>query len=194
MEEVWRQVQGYEGIYEVSNYGRVKSLSRDVKSCYGCIGHRKERLKMTQKDNSGYLVVQLYKNSRLKTKKIHRLVATAFIPNPNNYPCINHKDENKANNFVFIKPDGTVDLEKSNLEWCTYKYNSNYGTAISRYSQKNRKKVAKYDINGNLLEIYNSIREAAKENGVCESGISSCCLGRKHYDVVGGYIWKRVFE
>lgn len=190
MEEVWKPIEGYEGIYEISNLGRIKSLSRDVKSCYGHIAHRVERIKVPKKEHDGYMVVSLYKNSAMKTMNVHRLVAMAFVPNPHNYPCINHKDENKTNNFVFVNHDGTVDYEKSNLEWCTYKYNSNYGTAISRTASKRRKKVVQYDISGNQIAIYNSIREAARLNGICESGISSCCSGRKNYGIVGGFVWK----
>ena len=194
MEEYWKSIKGYEGIYEVSNLGNVKALSRDIKSCYGCTAHRKEKIMSVQKDKYGYLVVPLTRNGRQKTRKVHRLVASSFIQNPKNLPCINHKDENKANNFVAVESDGTVDFEKSNLEWCTYKYNSNYGTAKYRWSDKNKKKVSKYDICGNLLATYNSIREAAEANNARISGISMCCSGSKKYSVSAGYVWRFITD
>ena len=106
--EIWRDVVGFEGLYKVSNLGNVKSLN------YNRTG--KEKLMKPQTDGHGYLQVMLYKDGKYKIKKIHRLVAEAFIPNPDNLPCVNHKDENKTNNKEF------------NLEFCTYEYNNNYGT------------------------------------------------------------------
>lgn len=115
--EEWRDIKGYEGIYQVSNLGRVKSLGNGKK--------RKEKILKQQKTGrwKNYYKVILFKNGIPKTKKIHRLVAEAFIPNPNNYPCVNHKDENPSNNFV------------ENLEWCSYEYNNNYGTKNKRVSE-----------------------------------------------------------
>ena len=107
--EYWKPVVGYEGLYEVSNLGRVKSLK------FG-----KERILKPQKDTSGYLCVTLCKNNNQCQFKVHRLVAEAFIPNPNNLPQTNHKDECKTNNIA------------SNLEWCDRKYNVNYGTRTKR--------------------------------------------------------------
>lgn len=113
--EEWRSIQGYEGLYEVSSYGRVKSLER-YKSNNGGIQLLKEKILRPHNTKKGYLTVQL----RNKRFTVHRLVAQAFIPNPDNLPQVNHKDEDKTNNNV------------TNLEWCTAKYNSNYGTAIER--------------------------------------------------------------
>ena len=116
--EVWRPVRGYEGLYEVSNYGRVKSLKRNT-------AH--ERIMKPIKDSYGYLIVCLNKNGKQTNKKIHRLVAEAFIPNPNNLPQVNHKNEIKTDNRV------------ENLEWCDNKYNTRYGTRGERIGLTRRK-------------------------------------------------------
>ena len=111
-EEIWCPIRGYEGIYEVSDQGRVKS-----------IGYGKERILRPVRNNNGYLLVGLRKNREQKWYLVHRLVAQAFIPNPDNLPQVNHKDENKTNNSV------------QNLEWCDRKYNCNYGTRNQRISK-----------------------------------------------------------
>ena len=115
IEEIWRPVVGYEGLYEVSNIGRVRSLDRFYYRLH------KGKVLSPTKDRYGYLTVTLNCNGKSKTIKIHRLVAQAFLPNPDNLPQVNHKDEDKTNNNV------------DNLEWCTAKYNVNFGTRQERY-------------------------------------------------------------
>lgn len=115
--EIWKDINGYIGIYQVSNMGNVRSLQREEYKCRQGYRVRKGRQLKPGRDKKGYLLVGLRKDGKCKTRRIHRLVAEAFIPNPNNLPQINHKDENKCNN--------TVD----NLEWCTPSYNINYGKA-----------------------------------------------------------------
>ena len=120
-EEIWRPVVGYEGLYEVSNTGRVRSLDRYVR----CKSYRLHKGKVLSpgKDKDGYLFVVLSCNGKHKTIAVHKLVAQAFIPNPDDLPIINHKDEDKTNNRV------------DNLEWCTAKYNMNYGTRNIRIKE-----------------------------------------------------------
>ena len=115
-EEIWRPIVGYEGLYEVSNTGRVRSLDRYVKCDYEKYRLHKGKVLSPGKDKDGYLSVVLSCNGKHKKIAVHRLVAQAFIPNPDDLPIINHKDEDKTNNRV------------DNLEWCTVKYNMNYGT------------------------------------------------------------------
>lgn len=170
LNEIWRPIKGYEGLYEVSNLGRVRSLDR------WCSHRRGKQLKKGKillggKDYDGYRLVLLYKEGKRKTFKVHRLVAEAFIPNPNNLPQVNHKDENKLNNSV------------DNLEWCDAKYNSNYGTHLEKIS----KKVLQYDLEGNFIKEWQSTRECER-NGFSHTGISSCCRGKLKY--YKGFIWR----
>ena len=129
MQEIWKDIEGYEGLYQVSNKGRVKSLSRLVVRVGKPNYITKEKiLKCSELKGTGYPVVSLGSNNNFKSMLVHRLVAQAFIPNPDNLPCVNHKDETRNNNDV------------RNLEWCTQKYNCNYGTARQRNSLHNKGK------------------------------------------------------
>ena len=136
--EEWRDVKGYEGLYQVSNEGRVKSLKRYRKNKAGCVAKIQEKLIKPHLNHRGYCQAPLCKDSVVRMFAVHRLVAKAFLPNPDNLPQVNHKDEDKENNFVFINEDGSVNLEKSNLEWCTNEYNSRYGTRGQRIGDKLR--------------------------------------------------------
>lgn len=133
--EIWASIKGFEGLYEISNYGNVRSLK------YGKIKYLKPA-----KNNKGYYQVQLWKNGILKNFKIHRLVANAFIENPNNYPQINHKDENKTNNKV------------ENLEWCDNRYNKRFSNAkqVMGISKDGRRTILLEAVNdGELLGFSN---------------------------------------
>ena len=171
MEEVYKDIEGYEGLYQVSNKGRVKSLKNNKT--------KKEKI-LKPFIVKGYLQVILCKNNTIKGLKIHRLVAKSFIENPNNYPCVNHKDECKTNNVV------------ENLEWCTQKYNINFGTRNKRTSEKliNRndksKQVYQYTKDGELIKVWESTRECGR-NGFDQRHISDCCLGKQKTHK--GYIW-----
>ena len=171
--EEWRQIRGFPS-YLISDYGRVKSLSRDYKYGY----HEDIILKPTER--KGYKAVTLFSNGKRYRKSIHRLVAEAFIPNPNNLPMVNHKDENEANNRV------------DNLEWCTRLYNSRYGSNRQKISEKVSKKVAQYTKDGVLIAVWDSMTIASKEIGVCISEISKCCKDNKYS--AGGYKWRKVYE
>lgn len=173
LEEIWKDIEEYEGLYQVSNLGNVKSLERTRISKCGSIANVKERI-LKPANNRGYLMVVLCKNGKLKTYSIHRLVAQAFLDNPNNYEQINHIDEDKTNNNV------------SNLEWCDAKYNINYGTRNERIS----KQVAQIDKStGEIIKIWLSIKECGR-NGFNQGNIASCCRGK--YKSACGYIWKYI--
>lgn len=188
MTEIWKDIQGYEGLYQVSNLGRVKSLARILND--GRIW--KEKIIKPAKSGSGYMQVTLYKNNIKKPFRIHRLVAEAFIPNPLNLPFVNHKDENKANNFVGTPENNYTD---GNLEWCTREYNINYGTAIERisktktgiYNTKKSKTVLQLEKDGSLVRIWPSVREVERQLGYKNSNIAACCRGRYHS--IYGFKW-----
>jgi len=193
--EVWKPVRGYVGLYEVSNFGRVRSLARTTIR-RGRVNVLKEKIMKLNQNSRGYYKVILSKDGKQKTLSVHRLVAIAFIPNPNNLPCVNHKDENPSNNFVWVNPDGTVDLEKSNLEWCTIKYNSTYGTVLERLSVKMTnhqalsKPVVQYSLKGYFINEYPSVMEAERQTGIHNTNIHLCCIGDKAHNRAGGFMWR----
>jgi hypothetical protein len=178
--EIWRDIAGYEGYYQVSNFGRVRSLDK-MQNYNGSARLHKGKILKPNNDGRGYLIVDLSKNNRSVTRTIHRLVAMAFLDNPNNLPHVNHKDEVKTNNFVFVNEDGTVDYDKSNLEWCTVSYNVNYGNAavergLKQRNDRNKSKLtAMYTLDGNLVDIYPSAREASRLTGIPKTLIYKCC-------------------
>ena len=188
MEEIWKDIEGYEGIYQVSNLGRVRSLDREVPNCNaaGYVGTKILRgkiLKPLKMANSGYMEVHLKSNGQVKHGRIHRLVAEAFIPNPDNLPEINHKDEDKTNNRA------------DNLEWCDRQYNSNYGTRLIRISDTkkgnyyNMRSVQQLSEDGKVIRTYPSVKEAAAQTGASESVIIRICKGQKG-QTAKGYRWR----
>lgn len=166
--EIWKDIPGYEGLYEISNFGNIKSFHN----------YRGRNNILKPKLKSGYYQIGLRKNNIRKWYTLHRLVAEAFIPNPNNLPQVNHKDENKLNNNV------------ENLEWCTVLYNNTYGTRIERVKSKTSKPVYQYDLKNNFIKKYSSITEASKKLNISAGNIVSCCKKYKNYSNAGGYIWK----
>ena len=167
--ETWKKIAGYEGMYEVSDLGRVKSLGNNKS--------RKEKILKPWKAGNGYLQVNLCKDGQKKTPLIHRLVAEAFVPNPNNLETVNHKDETKTNNTV------------GNLEWMSRADNNNYGTHNKRSAEKRSKQVQMLDKQtGELLATFPSLMEAVRVTGIYQSDISKCCNGK--YKSAGGYIWR----
>lgn len=191
--EVWKPIMGFEGLYEVSNYGRVKSLERIVKGYHGLYKLKERILKLFY---SRYVGVKLSKDGCNSFHSIHRMMAEAFLPNPHNYQCVNHKDEDRYNNFIWVNEDGSVDPDKSNLEWCTQKYNVNYGTGIERCSnaRKNNPKkstpILQFSLSGDLIKEYPSIAEAHRQTGINKGNIGECCRYNKKYTHAGGFIWR----
>lgn len=162
-DEIWKDVQGYEGLYQVSNQGRVKSLERVAPNKH-CV---EERILKFKKNRAGYFQVWLYKNNKAKVFLVHRLVAKTFIPNPVNLPQVNHIDENKINNCV------------SNLEWCTSKYNVNFGHRTSKMSKaktngKKSKPVFQFTLGGRLIKRWPSTHECGR-HGFNQSVVAACC-------------------
>ena len=184
--EQWRTAvykgEPYED-YKVSNLGKILSLNYN---------HTGKPDLMNPSDNCrGYLVVHLRKNGESKTCRVHRLVAEAFLENPENLPEVNHKDENKKNNFVFLNEDGTVNKKRSNLEWKNHRDNCNHGTRNERVAKANTngklsKKVLQLSLTGELICEYPSTRECER-NGFNHGAVAACCRGEKpHYK---GFIW-----
>lgn len=159
--ETWKDIDGYDGMYKISNLGNVYSLYTKKILSQG-----------TRKD--GYKYVILNKNGKKKYKTIHRLVAEAFICNPCNLPCVNHKDENPSNNNV------------DNLEWCTWKYNATYNDVHLKRNEHMKKTVYAYDKNACLIGIYTSTRDAANKLNSQSGNISDAC--NKNYRTCNGYL------
>ena len=161
--ETFVKIVGFEN-YEVSNLGRVRNIESG----------RVLKPKLTE---YGYLRHGLYKNNKQKYLFLHRIIATTFIDNPEGKPCVNHIDENKLNNDL------------SNLEWCTVKENNIHGTRTKRVAEKLSQKVIQLDLNDNVLNEFESMKQAERETGIPNGSISSCCNGK--LKSAGGYKWRR---
>lgn len=184
--EMWKDIVGYEGLYQVSNTGKVKSLKRKVYAGSGRMRWQYEKIMSGNKTNgNGYKIVTLNKEGKGKNKYIHRLVAETFLDNPYNYKYINHKDENKSNNCV------------DNLEFCTAQYNSTYNNLHIRNGLKNRnnkysKKILQLNDNDEIINIFPSISEASRQLNVSCQAISDCLRGIQLHSA--GYKWKYANE
>ena len=185
--EVWKPVRGFVGLYEVSNFGRVRSVDRCVIFNDGRKRIFKGRI-IKPAIRQGYFFLHLSKGCKATNFQVHRLVMEAFVPNPHNYPCINHKDENKLNNYIHVNDDGTIDPDKSNLEWCTVKYNTNYGTGKERRAMSQSKPVLQHTLNWAFIKRWaGGQSEAARELNLSQTHIGACCLGKRKSH--GGYRW-----
>ena len=183
MREIWKDIAGYEGIYQVSNLGNVKSLSFGPKNI-----RRSGNVKLLRQtpSNCGYYKVELYNNGKSKILYVHRLVAQTFLPNPNNKPQVNHIDGNKAHNSV------------DNLEWVTRSENQKHAfkTGLTKSPMKGKfgklnplsKKVDQYDTNGNFIKTWDSIADISRFYACSRSTISNCLNGR--IKTCKGYIFK----
>lgn len=179
--EKWRDIPGFEGFYQINNYGVVKSLDRfQVEQRLGTpyVRHYKGTV-IKQFQRGEYLFVRLLINGKATNHNIHRLLMETFIPNPNNYPCVNHKDQDKHNNFIYINDDGSVNEELSNLEWCSWKYNSNYGDAVERARVQKYKPIIQYTKDGEFVREWDSCWSAGKELGLNPQNLRSCCRGER---------------
>ena len=188
--EIWRTAvyDGivYEGLYKVSNLGKILSLN------YRNTG--KPGLMNPGKTTDGYFRVVLSKNKKSKTCKVHRLIAQTFLPNPENKPYINHKiegDEGKTINMVIFNEDGSIDKERTTIEWVTAKENNDYGTHNERMAKtktngKKSKRVLQLSLSGELIREWPSTAECER-NGFNHSAVVRCCNGKlPHYK---GFIW-----
>lgn len=189
--EIWKSVVGYEGLYECSNLGNVRSLN------YRHTNTIKTLSPSINKD--GYIRVHLWKNCKGKVLAVHRLVAEAFLPNPDNKPEIDHINTIKTDNTVFLNEDGSINYEKTNLRWVTKKENMNNPLTIKdlskiRIGNENAKSiyraVLQYTKDGKLIKEWASMNSAARELKISRSGIWSCCNGRNRCKSYGGYVWR----
>lgn len=187
--EIWKPVIGYEGLYECSNLGRVRSLDRyDGRGWW-----IKGRILKQELCKNGGLRVTLYKHTKTRFL-VHRLVAEAFIPNPNNLPEIDHINTNRTDNTVWLNQDGSVNYKKTNLRWCTRKENMN--NPITRTNLSNSKLYYTYNMkaviqtskDGTFIKEYKCTREAERATNIDHRSINKCCKGI--YKTAGGYIWK----
>jgi hypothetical protein len=168
MTEIWKDIVGYEGIYQVSNLGRVKSLQRFVKLKQNLNRIVRERILVPIK-RDGYLVVNLSKNNYHKLYIIHRLVASSFIPNLENKKEVNHINGVREDNRL------------ENLEWCTRSENQLHAYQIGLQKKINEKVVLMYDMNKNFIKEFVSVKDASRKTGLFSSNISKVCLGKRNH-------------
>ena len=197
MIEIWKDIEGYEG-YQVSNLGRVRSLDRIDSNNHPLKGV----ILKPYISNSGYLLVGLYKQQKRDRKLLHRLVAEAFIPNPDNKPEIDHINTIKTDNTVFLNEDGSINYEKTNLRWTTRKENINNPLTKTKmrinarkpskgkYGKKHHrsKPIIQYDKEGNFIKEWDCANDVERVLGISNKHIGSVCLGKRKS--CGGYIWK----
>lgn len=161
--EIWKDIKGYEGLYQASNQGNIRNAQTWV-------------VLRPANNNNKYPTVSLSKNGEKHSKNVHKLIASTFIPNPLNLPQVNHKDEDKTNNCV------------DNLEWCSNSYNCNYGTRNKKVAKKIKKHIIQSNLDGEEIMCWFSLTDAHDSTNISISKISECLKGkRKTY---GGYIWK----
>ena len=195
MKEIWKDIEGYEGLYQVSNFGKVRSLDRyNSRGCWikGCI--------LEPTNCKGYLQIVLFLNGKKSYYYIHRIVAEAFLPNPDNKPEIDHINTDKTDNTVCLNEDGSVNYEKTNLRWVSHTENMN--NPLTRKKQSTRFKgkighntpaskiIAQLDKNGKLLKVWLCAMDAVRQEGYTQEHISSCCKGtlKTHK----GYKWQYI--
>lgn len=177
--EIWKDIKEFEGYYQISNLGRLRSVDRVITTKAGWT--QKNYGKIIKSDclqNSGYIKVDLHKNGKAYPRLLHRLVAEAFCDNSNNYNCVNHKDQNKLNN------------KADNLEWCTVMYNNHYGDCMQRGAEKQRKEFYQMDMDGNVIKKWKGFKHIQRELGYQRKLIYLCCVGKR--DSYMGFKWSYV--
>lgn len=182
-EEIWKPIMGYEGIYEVSNLGRVRSLDRIVmkphpKSKVPTEYHKKGTIIKQASYPNGYLTICLKANGNKENCLVHRLVGKAFVPGYFDGADINHKNENVKDNRA------------ENLEWCTRSYNLQYNGRAKRVGIVQGKAVEQWTLDGNLVKTFETIRQAEAETGIHRQSISGSCRQKYGCKTAGGYRWK----
>ena len=171
MNQIWKKIDGCSN-YLISNYGEVKSLPQKGNF------FKKPTLLKQNLDKDGYKVVSLTDDNKKKRLiKVHRLVALAFLSNPNNLPCINHKNEIKTDNRV------------ENLEWCTVVYNNCYGKRLEKLKNKGKEVIQK-TLEGTTINTYKNVKQASEFTNVCRSSIICCCNKKPYFISAGGYKWE----
>ena len=168
--EVWKDIPSYEGFYQASTLGRIKSLPRLVNNRFKDV-QREERILKPSKSKNGYLRVVLMKEGKRKYISVHRLIALTFLSNELNLKQVNHINKNKEDNRV------------ENLEWCTSKYNTRYSVA---------KKIEQYDLDGKYIKTWNCIRDVENELGIKNNNLNHCLKNKNK--TAGGYIWRYANE
>lgn len=172
--EIWKDIPRYKGLYQASNMGRIRRLRRSIIN-HGTVTTKKGAIISQSYTSKGYRRVHIHFNGKIKEELAHRLVAEAFVPNPQEMPFVNHKDEDKTNNFP------------ENLEWCDCAYNNNYGTRIKRSVEKQSAKVLQYTLDGRFVAEYPSINEAGRKTKISAGHICHVCKGMRPN--AGGYVW-----
>lgn len=186
MNEIWKPIAGYENYYDISNLGNVQSKGKKYTDSLGRNMNKAPKKISVRIGTIGYLCVDLNCNGISTQKHIHRLVAEAFIPNPENKPTVNHKDGNKLNNDI------------SNLEWATYSENNKHAidiglrqspwTGVFGADNPQSKPVVQLNKKGEIINTFVSAREAQEKTGISYKHISDCCLGKRH--TTGGFRWE----
>ena len=174
MNEIWRDIPGCTELYQASTHGNIRRKDRlVVNNGTNYVKHGK--IISQSKSSKGYMRVRLFFNGKIKEELVHRLIAKTFIPNPCNFPQVNHKDEDKTNNSVV------------NLEWCDARYNNTYGSRIAKSVIKQSKPVMQFSPDGRVLRSFPSINEAERQTFISAGHICLVCQGKR--PTAGGFIW-----
>ena len=205
----WRDIEGYEGIYQVNNVGQVKSLARlehkISRNGRPYTRKRRERILKFGLDHMGYYHFRLHKkdengNTKVQCLYAHRLVAKAFLPIPEELKHlpdekiqINHKDCCKTCNVVWLNDDGSINYDKTNIEWVTSKQNMHHPPTLEKLIAGNKRRckpIGQYDLNGNLIKIWDSAKQVQRDTGMFATSIGHCALGRPSYRTAYGFKWR----